>query len=835
MIKNSSELTPEPAAAFKGVSPTGRWWKKPLVGIAVCLMFFAILELLCMVAGMPTLLEKEDPFKGFSGLVSAFGQEGDVYRTRRAVVGSTINDQSFLVEKPANGFRVFCLGGSSAYGFPLNATAAFGGMLQDVLVESHPELNVEFVNASGISYGIHRINIVADELLEYQPDVFIVYCGHNEFVEPEFFGKLKGKSVARTRLEYILAHSRVYAGINSLIARGRDAKKSTTHEYHALVRRDMSRYFSAAEKNVIVAEFKSRLDRLVRRAKASGVNVLLATVPCNLARWSPNRSTTGTTLGAVATETAWRAVRVGQNMLESGDADAAAAELEQAASLAPGHAEPHFLLGRAYEDLGQWDQAREAYRMACDMDAAPSRRVSAINDAIRDVGRKHNLLLVDMDAVFEENSENGLVGFELIEDYVHPTQNGHALIAWHMWDAMEKARWLRGGAVADRTLFDRVIAARKWRRSSLTSARWLYNQAVILAKQENREAAIEKFRQALEVHPTYTAALRGLGAMIFSMGQEDEALRCFERALEIDPQDHGTHNALANAYAAVGRADEAGPHYEEALRLKPDAGSAHKDYADMLARVGRLEEAVGHYQEALRFMNDDGLIHKNLGVVMLSLGRSQDAAVHARTAMNRSANLSDGAIAQLGDLLNQTGQHAEALPLLEGTVEIAPENAKAHKYLADALRAMGRAEEALTHYEEASRLMPEASSIHNTLGQMLESLGRVEEAVEQFEAALQLEPDSAFIHHNLGVALKRLERFEEAEDHERAALRLNPDFAEAYNGLGIALFRQEKLAEAVTKFEAALEIRPGYTNAGRNLTQVNAILAEQGVSGVQGP
>ena len=51
------------------------------------------------------------------------------------------------------------------------------------------------------------------------------------------------------------------------------------------------------------------------------------------------------------------------------------------------------LLAQAYEDLGEWDRAREAYRTACDLDATPSRRVSGINDAIRGVARRQGALL----------------------------------------------------------------------------------------------------------------------------------------------------------------------------------------------------------------------------------------------------------------------------------------------------------------------------------------------------------------------------------------------------------------------------------------------------------
>ena len=162
---------------------------------------------------MPTLIEQEDPFLGFSGMVKVFQREGPIYRTQPATRGMTFNDQSFLAEKPANGLRIFCLGGSSSFGFPWGAEAAFTSIVGEALAATHPERQVEAVNASGVSYAMHRLNIVADELLAYKPDVFLVYSGHNEFIEPAFFDALKHRSTLRTRLEYALSYSRVYSGM----------------------------------------------------------------------------------------------------------------------------------------------------------------------------------------------------------------------------------------------------------------------------------------------------------------------------------------------------------------------------------------------------------------------------------------------------------------------------------------------------------------------------------------------------------------------------------------------------------------------------------------------
>jgi tetratricopeptide (TPR) repeat protein len=666
----------------------GRWWKKALGGISVCVIFFAVLELGFWAAGMPTLLEKEDPSRGFSGLVSVFEQEGDVYRTRPAVVGSTFNDQSFLVNKPTEGIRIFCLGGSSSYGFPWDAEAAFGGILRDVTAAAHPDKHVEVVNASGISYAMHRLNIVADELLAYAPDIFVIYSGHNEFVEPAFYDALKQRSGARTRLEHALAHSRVYAGMKSLVERSRESEFSTAFTFDALVRRDQTRTYSAEEKEEIVGEFRSRLERLVTRAQAAGVNVLLSTVPCNLSEWRPQQSNADRTLDERDRGSWSGALRAGRRLLEEGDMHEASVALERAVSLAPGYAEVQYLLAQAYEGLGEWDHARRAYALACDLDATPSRRISAINSAIRDVANMHGALLVDMDAIFHQQSENGLVGFNLIEDYVHPTREGHETVAWHMWDAMEKAEWLGLRQQASKTLFDEIITERNKRPMTANYAVWFYNQGVILAKQGNKAAAIEKYRRAVALSPQYVGAMANLGALLNETGQHAEALSVLRRAVEIMPDSAESNNYMADALRGLGRAQESIGYYEKALKLRPSWDTACVNFGAALESLGRLDEAVDKYEEALQRRPDAAAIHHNLAVLLKRLERFKQAEDHEREALS-----------------------------------LEPDLAEAHNGLAIALFRQGNLTEAMMHFERALALRPEYQSARDNLVKIREQLG----------------------------------------------------------------------------------------------------------------
>ena len=721
-------------------------WKKLLFASVVCLAFFALVELTLWTVGVATLIEGEDPFRGFSGLVTVFEADGDLYRTRRSNLGS-FNDQSFLVKKPDDSFRIFCLGGSSSHGFPWGAEAAFPSIVSEAATTSHPELHVEMVNASGVAYAMHRLNIVADELLSYQPDVFIIYSGHNEFVEPAFFDALKRRSTARTHLEYTLAHSRTYSGLHALFSRFDQEKSSTADDFGPVVRPDQTRVFSSEEKEAIVAEFRWRLGRLVSRAQTMDVKVVLATVPANLHQWRPEASA-GIAVLSEADRQNWSdQFSSGKRLLDAGKFTEATAHLEQAARMAPLHAETQFLLAQAHEGLDQWDAARAAYQRACDADASPNRRISEINDAIRDVAREHGTVLVDVDRVFEQHSEHGLVGLNLIEDFVHPTRGGHEIIAWHVWDAMERAGWFGNKTPADRSIFDTLIANRSRQPTKNNKATWFYNQGVLLEKQNQAEAAIEKYRQALELAPGYPMALLNLGALLIQQGEHIEAIGVIQRLIEIDPDSAEAHNGLGAALHSVGRTKEAVAHYRNALQLKPEFAGAHYNLGRAMQSVGQLETAVKHYREAVRIKPDYVQAHCNWGNVLQRLGRQGEAVGHYQQAVQIDP---DSAIAHVnwGNVLVQQQRFEQAIARYKQAVRIKPDFAEAHSNLGDTLLQMGRHDLAVTHYQEAVRIQPNSVRAYNNWGVALMQQKKLHEAARTFQQALRVQPNFEDARHN---------------------------------------------------------------------------------------
>lgn len=87
--------------------------------------------------------------------------------------------------------RVLLLGGSNTQLMP-------GYALQEQLTALDPSSEWEVINLGRAGYGSTRVAILAQHSLLLQPDLVLVYSGHNEFVEAEFEREVEEHSTAVT-------------------------------------------------------------------------------------------------------------------------------------------------------------------------------------------------------------------------------------------------------------------------------------------------------------------------------------------------------------------------------------------------------------------------------------------------------------------------------------------------------------------------------------------------------------------------------------------------------------------------------------------------------------
>ena len=87
----------------------------------------------------------------------------------------------FLKQKPANGYRIFVLGGSTAAGYPYGNNLMFSRILNQRLNEAFPELTVEVINTAAPAINSYTQLDFMNEIIDYEPDAILIYSGHNEF------------------------------------------------------------------------------------------------------------------------------------------------------------------------------------------------------------------------------------------------------------------------------------------------------------------------------------------------------------------------------------------------------------------------------------------------------------------------------------------------------------------------------------------------------------------------------------------------------------------------------------------------------------------------------
>jgi len=219
-----------------------------------------------------------------------------------------------------------------------------------------------------------------------------------------------------------------------------------------------------------------------------------------------------------------------------------------------------------------------------------------------------------------------------------------------------------------------------------------------------------------------------------------------------------------------------------------------------LHRQGRLAEAERLYAAVLQIdgANFDALHF--LGILRTQQGNWEAAAVLLSDAVRRNPASPD-AHSNLGNALNETRRHDEAIASYGKAIALKPDFAEAHNNMGIALNTLERYEQAIASCGRALAINANLAEAHYNIGNALYALDRHEEAIASFRRALEIKPDDIEVHNNLGLALNDLNRQREAIALFDRALALKPDFADAHWNRGLALLTQGDFAQGLEEYE----------------------------------
>ncbi|MEL7406298.1 MAG: tetratricopeptide repeat protein [Cyanobacteria bacterium J06558_2] len=181
----------------------------------------------------------------------------------------------------------------------------------------------------------------------------------------------------------------------------------------------------------------------------------------------------------------------------------------------------------------------------------------------------------------------------------------------------------------------------------------------------------------------------------------------------------------------------------------------------------------------------------------------------------------------LGHLHAQEERWQKAIANFRQALQLKPNLAPVHRYLAAVLSNNNQADLAANHLFTAAQLKPDALSPqqHFKFAQTLQQQGKPARAIACYRWAIAAQPDFWQAYRALATLLSQQGKDEPALDVYRQGVRHNPDNADYYFALALALADCKRWVRACNNYQRAAQLAPSakiYYYWGRALYELKA-------------
>lgn len=540
-----------------------------------------------------------------------------------------IESTYFTQQKRPDALRVVVQGESTTAGYPYGLGASLAGMLQQRLQHQYPDRYVEVIQTAMSAVNSYTLLDFTDEIIKIQPDVVVIYAGHNEYVGIMGVGSAyanhsRGLTLLMLKLKELRLYQalqRIYLYVATPVD---DAQKTDKRTLMAKVAREKNIQFGSPLYEQGLAQFEGNMTLLLARYREAGIPVLLGTVASNLRDHPPFNSPPGDARLQVVLEQVASHARADLSKVQ---AQSFIDELTQSLVAHPKHALVAYRLGQLFDMTGDLAQAKQWYTRARDWDQLRFRAPSAINEIITQLAAQPGVILVPSETQLSAHSPGHIIGKEMMLEHLHPNVEGYFWLADSYFQALlphlalapkqarvdtDTARQhipvlpaedYTARASIERLLADypfsptprpvRAIPVSNWHDQlgkDVLEGRLSWLQMVQKTLQgyqhEDNPAGVAKAALLLtEARPNDAKLNYFAGTTLIQVQRLGEAINVLQRTIRIEPKHINAHLALAHARLLIGDVPQGLRLLDQVLAMDPTNQTALTVKQQLTART----------------------------------------------------------------------------------------------------------------------------------------------------------------------------------------------------------------------------------------------------------
>jgi len=510
----------------------------------------------------------------------------------------------FKKEKSPNSYRIFCLGGSTTAGFPYEFNATFPSLLKDRLDALFPQKYIEVINVGISAINSYSVLDFTRELVKYEPDLFLIYMGHNEFYGALGIGSTQ--QIGRNRnwvLFYMqLQKVRLFNLLRQVIGSvGKKFQRSAGNQLQSqtlMAQAVKNKYIGLDSEEYRIAKdyFEKNLEEIIRTVKRSGAYVIVSTLVSNLADQEPFSQQFSTAL-KVSQKSDWQTFfNKGYPLEMSGNLQEAITQYKKAENIDPMPAMLQFRMGKCLQKLGNVEMAKEKYVLAKDFDLLRFRASSEFNKIIRRIGSINHVPVVEMEPVFAPYCQDQILDSNLFTDHLHPNFEGYF--------------WMANAFCAAMTKNGYIVPIEQWNDLEKITDEELFRNAGVT--DVDLEIANQRIRKLTSNWPFKKKVfLREKSGSDYDNLVENTVHDLFARKIGWNE----AHYRLARYLTKRKDYESAAKEYQAVIKVTPSNYFPYLELGDLLMRRQKFAEAEANLKKGLSLSKNMPYAYGKLGML----------------------------------------------------------------------------------------------------------------------------------------------------------------------------------------------------------------------------